>query len=358
MAIGGVHTEHNDDCEAGILIPGHMFALHLDSVPCGCKRRAEESPHMNLLDIAPYKHFQSEAIVNLDSSIDWLTDFSDTADVRDASALESPALDEFFSSCAAPGQHYTVASSTTSSRAQPAAKRVKVQSPAPSSSCSRSSSANTQVATGFLEMPASPQRAPLSQTPSLASTTPETMVKRAAAEAAAAAAAAQAQAQFEKDSRRGENVRKNPMMQSTARDGQRHWHEKVKDMRIQYDMAQTGMVHSHFAEQRFMCTVRNLKCQKESLLIFLQFAMQQRLIVPLPFVHPSDEAAGFLGWTGFQIFPGCGPCFRAGVEGLFPEPPKLNTLYHLFRRAGLVPEDWRRAWEGEVAFSWNPARVS
>ena len=39
-----------------------------------------------------------------------------------------------------------------------------------------------------------------------------------------------------------------------------------------------------------MCTVRNLKCQKESLLIFLQLAVQQCLISPLPFVHPGDEA--------------------------------------------------------------------
>jgi len=42
----------------------------LDAVPCGCKRRAEESPYMNLLDIGPYKHSQGEAIVDLDSSID------------------------------------------------------------------------------------------------------------------------------------------------------------------------------------------------------------------------------------------------------------------------------------------------
>ena len=58
------------------------------------------------------------------------------------------------------------------------------------------------------------------------------------------------------------------------------------------------------------------------------------------------------------VEPGCGEVFRAGVEGLFPEKPKLNTLYHLFRRSGLVPEDWRRAWEGEIPFLWNPNRVS
>ena len=129
-------------------------------------------------------------------------------------------------------------------------------------------------------------------------------------------------------------------------------------MRNQYDLANTEMVHTQFREQRLMCMVRNLKCQKESLLIFLQFAMQQGLISPLQFVHPGDETAGFLGWTGFYVHPGCGQRFREGVEGLFPEKPKLNTLYHLFRRSGLVPEDWRRAWEGAVPFTWNPARVS
>ena len=165
-------------------------------------------------------------------------------------------------------------------------------------------------------------------------------------------------AELAESTRRGVNVRRNPQMQKTARDGQKHWHDKVQEMRLHYDMARTGMVHPQFAEQRFMCTVRNLKCQKESLLIFLQFAMQQRIISPLAFVHPGDENASFLGWTGFLIHPGCGAHFRAGIEALFPEPPKLNTLYHLFRRSGLVPEDWRRAWDGEIPFLWNPARES
>jgi hypothetical protein len=154
-------------------------------------------------------------------------------------------------------------------------------------------------------------------------------------------------------SRRGVNLRKNPKMQKMARDGQKHWHDKLMKMRVQYDMANIDMMHPQFAEQRLMCTVRDLKCQKESLLIFLHFAMQQRLISPLPFVHPGDESAGFLGWTGFFIHPGCGERFRAGVEALFPEPPKINTLYHLFRRSGIVPEDWRRAWDGKVPFLWK-----
>lgn len=128
--------------------------------------------------------------------------------------------------------------------------------------------------------------------------------------------------------------------------------------------AQAAIAYDHFAEQRFMCTVRNLKCQKESLLIFLQLAAQQHLISPLPFVHPGDEVvrvdacicvqvcvcacissdthslvrthtrrvrayfasegenklrcspaqSGFLGWTGFIINEGYGQCFKERIE--------------------------------------------
>jgi hypothetical protein len=129
-------------------------------------------------------------------------------------------------------------------------------------------------------------------------------------------------------------------------------------MRADHEEAQTSLVRPEFSVQRYFCNARNLKCQKESLLIFLQISAQKKLVTPLNFVHPADDASGFVGWTGFRILPGCGEKFRAGVEGLFPETPKLNTLYHLFRRAGLVPEDWRRAWDGEVPFTWNPNRVS
>ena len=159
-------------------------------------------------------------------------------------------------------------------------------------------------------------------------------------------------------SRRGENVKGNPQMQKTARDGQKHWHEKCQQLRCEAEEARTTTVLPQFQDQRQMCTARNLKCQKESLLIFLQRATQQGLISPLAFVHPGDESGGFVGWTGFQVQPGCGDEFRTGVEALFPEKPKLNTLYHLFRRSGLVPEDWRRAWDGEIAFHWNPNRLS
>ena len=147
-------------------------------------------------------------------------------------------------------------------------------------------------------------------------------------------------------------------MQKTARDGQKHWHEKCQQLRCEAEEARTTTVLPQFQDQRQMCTAGNLKCQKESLLIFLQRATQQGLISPLAFVHPGDESGGFVGWTGFQVQPGCGDEFRTGVEALFPEKPKLNTLYHLFRRSGLVPEDWRRAWDGEIAFHWNPNRLS
>ena len=149
-------------------------------------------------------------------------------------------------------------------------------------------------------------------------------------------------------SRRGENIKCNPQMQKQARDGQKHWHEKVQQLRA--EAAGTSAVCPQYQEQRLMCRARNLKSQKESLLIFLQLSTQKGLISPLSFVHAGDESAGFVGWTGFLVNSGCGEQFRAGVEGLFPEKPKLNTLYHLFRRSGLVPEDWRRAWDGRTPF--------
>lgn len=60
------------------------------------------------------------------------------------------------------------------------------------------------------------------------------------------------------------------------------------------------------------------------------------------FTSPKNGFRG-LTLTGFLVNIGCGERFRAGVEALFPERPKINTLYHLFRRSGLVPEHWRRA---------------
>lgn len=339
MAVGLV-TDVDEDGELGILIAGHMFALPLDGAQCGSKRaRAEDSQYMNALDIGPYRHFEGDAI---ESDFGWCNDcFSDASNELELHpAVLEPVREEF---------DFASAILRTSSAvcAQPATKKVKVS---PGDGPSKPQLENT-----FVVVTLEPK--PILRTSSSASAgrTPD-MANNVVTEAEAAAAAAAAQA--EQTQTRGENVRKNPQMQKTARAGQKHWHDKVQDMRIQYDLAHTGMVHAQFAEQRFMCTVRNLKCQKESLLIFLQFAMQQRLISPLSFVHPGNETGGFLGWTGFRIHRGCGPSFRAGVEGLFPEPPKLNTLYHLFRRSGLVPEDWRRAWDGEIAFTWNPARVS
>ena len=156
------------------------------------------------------------------------------------------------------------------------------------------------------------------------------------------------------ETNRGKHIRSNPDMQKTARAGQVHWHEQVRRMREEYEVNRTMDVHPSFAEQKSTCSFLNLKCQKESLLLFLHRAMQREIITPLQFVHPADEKMGFLGWTGFYIKPGCGAQFRSEVEAMFPEVPKVNTLYHLFRRVRLVPCDWRKAWKGEVPFSWNP----
>ena len=363
MAIGLQAEGEHDEGEVGVMLPGHLFPLLLG---CGTKRRAEDSlglgildvrsPGLGILDIRSYKHIHGEAIIpDADLDFGWFVAFPDELETVPA----APSAE------AAPESNASALALDFASNHAKRAKRAAApaSSSGPESSLSRTSSTNTTLSTvhSFLcdsDTPEPPPRSPSSMSPEKTPRAAEAQNLDAAAEAAAPEAAAAEAADAAEDTNRGVNTRKNPQMQKTARDGQRHWHDKVQEMRIQYDLALTGMVHPQFAEQRFMCTVRNLKCQKESLLMFLQFALQQRLLTPLPFVHPSDENSSFLGWTGFQINPGCGPRFRAGVESLFPETPKLNTLYHLFRRSGLVPEDWRRAWEGEIPFLWNPARTS
>lgn len=317
MAIG-LLLEHHDEDDAGVLLPGHMFPLPVvgKKRKGGPSREAEaeasrvQSPWMNPLDIGPLNHIQCEAIEILDDPFpeDLAESLTDTS-CWSSSRPDSPAVLDFDLFASFPPQPAS---------SGPAAKKQKCADVELSRSSSSASGAQTPDDPAMI----SPERA----------------------------------LQISPDTRRGENVRKNPQMQQTARDGQKHWHDKVQEMRMHYDLAHTGLAHPQFQEQRLMCNVRNLKCQKESLLMFLQFAAQQGLISPLAFVHPGDESAGFLGWTGFYIVPGCGARFRAGVEGLFPDTPKVNTLYHLFRRSGLVPEDWRRAWDGEVPFTWNPAR--
>jgi hypothetical protein len=75
---------------------------------------------------------------------------------------------------------------------------------------------------------------------------------------------------------------------------------------------------------------------------------QWHLLTSMPFVGTTiftSPKNGFRGlmWTRFLVNIGCGERFRAGEEALFPEKPKINTLYHFYRRSGLVPEHWRRA---------------
>jgi hypothetical protein len=312
MAIGGLQPCAQEGDE-GIKIKGHMFPIFSSAhtkPPASDASPEAPSP----LDLAPFQHFNCAAVLPLE--VEWHADSeasSDSSELADgaASPMNPPptpaALVEF--------------TMTVLNESAPPRKRARS-----AATPGRTSSAGSIA-------PTSPEE--LSSTPS------EGGDQHGAQRGP-----------------RGTNVRSNPQMQKTARDGQKHWHEKVQHMRDQYDAANTEMAHKQFSEQRLVCMVRALKCQKESLLIYLQMATQQGLISPLPFVHPADETAGFLGWTGFYVQTGCGQRFRAGVEGLFPETPKRNTLYHLFRRSGLVPEDWLRAWSGEVPFSWNVGRAA
>ena len=345
MAIGLLSDGLADEAPC-VLLPGHMFPLPLANGRTQTKESRSgtfntdspwASPHPNPLDIGPLQHIFIEAIECFEDGFPDPADLVAVGSPRCCSPPHrSPASpnfpDNFVDGCLGKGSLNNVSQPEipTQPMAQSPSKRQKTvtgtsKSPDLSRSPSSASCRNTPPAAPGVNTDGSP--------PSAVATA-------------------------ERDTRRGENVRHNPKMQQTARNGQKHWHDKVHEMRTQYELARTEAVDPHFEQQRLTCRARNLKCQKESLLIFFQFATQQRLITPLPFVDPANEAAGFLGWTGFYIQPGMGTCFRAGVESLFPDLPKINTLYHLFRRAGVVPEDWRRAWDGQVPFLWNPAHAS
>jgi len=163
--------------------------------------------------------------------------------------------------------------------------------------------------------------------------------------------------QEELHSSRGAHVKNRPEMQKQARDGQQHWAKMVKQKRDEWGAMPA---HSHteaFKAQMDMCAQRNIKSQKECLIRFLHISAAANVVKPnTPFapLKESTDAGSFLGWTGFTVSTGRGAAFRQGVEAMFQEEhPKQNTVQNLFRRAGLVPEDWDRAWDGAVPFRFT-----
>jgi hypothetical protein len=51
----------------------------------------------------------------------------------------------------------------------------------------------------------------------------------------------------------------------------------------------------------------------------------------------------------------CGVHVRARADTHVPHSdPKTNTIHSIFRRAGLVPNEWNKGWDGHVPFVYNP----
>lgn len=152
-------------------------------------------------------------------------------------------------------------------------------------------------------------------------------------------------------------------MQETARAGQQHWAQEVKRKREEWAKMEVEQQYEKvFKEQIDMCVRCNIKSQKECLLRYLHLSTAGKLIRPDGFapLKDGDDKSSFLGWKGFTVCSKAdGAKFKAGVNDMFgSDDPKQNTVQNLFRRAGLVPDDWVQAWEGAIPFRFTtPARL-
>ena len=156
--------------------------------------------------------------------------------------------------------------------------------------------------------------------------------------------------------RRGLHVRDNPDMQRTAREGAAHWAAQRRLVRAAWAAraAASPAFLAWFSAQADAAQGR-IKSKQECLLRSLQMAAADGLIAAGPFV----EDAGFFGWNRFAVVRERAGEFRAGITALFPAGFKGDALKELFRRAGLVPENfqWEDGWRGDVAFVCRPRRT-
>ena len=155
---------------------------------------------------------------------------------------------------------------------------------------------------------------------------------------------------------RGADVQEHPDLSKMALDGaKQHWAKRVAALRAEckarYWRLPTDMTNKFEAQIRAAHV--KVKAQKECVLRFLQLAADDGVVLPAL----AGVDAGFFGWVGFEAAPGRARELRAGVEGLFPAGFKETRLEHAFRQVGLVPKgnQWRRGWEGAVAFEFRPA---
>jgi hypothetical protein len=150
---------------------------------------------------------------------------------------------------------------------------------------------------------------------------------------------------------RGAHVRERPEMQQAARDGAAHWLQRVAGVRAEWGRAAESQ--PGFREQygpQVQAAHGRVKAKLECLLRTLQLAAHGGLIAPA--WHAAGPAGGFFGWAGFEVAGGRAAEFRAAVAGLFPAGFREETVRETFRRAGLVPAQWRweLGWSGAARF--------
>eukprot|EP00286_Rhodomonas_abbreviata_P025742 CAMPEP_0181306892 /NCGR_PEP_ID=MMETSP1101-20121128/10559_1 /TAXON_ID=46948 /ORGANISM="Rhodomonas abbreviata, Strain Caron Lab Isolate" /LENGTH=282 /DNA_ID=CAMNT_0023413013 /DNA_START=177 /DNA_END=1025 /DNA_ORIENTATION=+ len=149
--------------------------------------------------------------------------------------------------------------------------------------------------------------------------------------------------------RRGEHVKGRTDMQEKARSGQRHWAGMVVELREEWERKRVGEFNPHFVRQLSICEHRRLKPQRECILLLLQIAAADGIIVPF-FMEAQTPS---LGWGGFRVLRSLE--FRARVNAMFQSNCASTTINNTFRRAGLVADGhWDQAFRGHTAFVVHP----
>lgn len=157
--------------------------------------------------------------------------------------------------------------------------------------------------------------------------------------------------------RRGEHVKGRTKMQENARHGQRHWANRVRELRAEWEAKEMERfnLYKEFDRQLFLCQRLHVKPQRECILLALQMATVDGIIQPL---LPFNGAHDSLGWSGFCVVASRSEEFGSRMHGLFPSDCS-TTRNNTFRRCGLVAHGcWTKAWRGLSPFVYHPTQSS
>jgi len=169
---------------------------------------------------------------------------------------------------------------------------------------------------------------------------------------------------------RGLHLKDHPEMSAKARNVQKDWGQKVKDLREEWERENIGDWDPAFRRQRNMCRIERAKSQREALLLSHQIAAKALEITPRPFIDVGGQKSAF-GWTGFTIINA--PRFNARINALFPCASeegdvgggdesvfdKTRSLENAYRRHGFVPRgtSWPKVWRGQDAFVYKTPKT-